>query len=231
MSETLIIAAINANNIALLESMYPSVTPFSRFIQILNGNGIYKFSYEMIDYFIRIDNYDKVLSKTILNNLIITNDIENLNKIKYLLDKSNIDVHYVIHRFLSMYDVYYDLYHKAVLRLLIDYYKNTINVGIFAGDIIYSFRPKTSYSVNDAILYIMFNFYDKLNELSESVIESLIIRSIMNNASDILLDTFLEYLNILNPSAKLLLQVNRDRVTFKTLKPTDYTSLFDDLDV
>lgn len=47
----------------------------------------------------------------------------------------------------------------------------------------------------------------------------------MNDSSNILLDTFLEYLNDLNNNARLSSQHNRDKIRRTTNKPIDYVSL------
>lgn len=215
---SLVAAAINTNNIELLKSLYPSVISFSKLNDILNYNSEIYFlpSYELIDYLISIDD-DVFLSRAIFSRLIITCDIENLNKLRYLLNHINMYANYTLDKFLSVYRYHYSLYNKAVLRLLIDY-KNIINV-TSSVNVIGASESSLFYTANDAILYIMFNLSDRLDELPQHIIESLIITALMNNAPDVLLDILLKYLNNLDDNAKLNLQINRNKITFRTINP------------
>lgn len=94
MSETpSIVAAINAGNVELLKSLYPNViTLFYKLADILVWSSMIhlEFSYEMMDYLMSIDNKHSVLTKAILNRLMTTANVQNLNKLRYLLDHIHI---------------------------------------------------------------------------------------------------------------------------------------------
>ena len=155
--------------------------------------------------------------------------VNNFEKIQYILHYYNTNT--VINILYTSYESSNgDLYYRALLRVILDYYKGKIQFEKL--DINNQPLSDSNYIRNDFILYVAFGVINNgnLNITSLSTISILVRRAIANNSSDTLLEFLLKCLLASAPESRLNDKEYRNTIP-KVNKPANYIDLFEDVDV